>query len=196
MRVVTMPQSTAEESYFDSKLKEEIKAFFEGTTLEANDIVKYSKDYPFSLLRREAENHRFDIYYCPPGSPEFEEHGEYTLKVMDRKYLKETEPMRELLTEEHFEALAPGEKIYRVRGSGSRGLRVVGRMPGSNVYIILSDGEHLEYLYIPNNVQNSTYTNTRWFTGKYDSKKLGLVMLENIDKNRESIERIYIKDED
>ena len=196
MKVLTMANSTAEESYFDAKKKEEIKAFFEGANLEAGDLVQYNKDYPFNLLRREAENYRFDIYYCPPGTPEFDTHGKYTFRVEDRKYCVESGPMRELLTEEDFESLVPGDKIYKVI-HGARGLRVVGRMPGSNVYIILSDGEHLEHLYIPNHITKADGNKgVRWFIGKYDSKVVGAILLEAIDKKRESIERIYIKEDD
>jgi hypothetical protein len=205
MKVVVIPPSTAKVSYRDEEKMNEIKAFFESADLKAGDIVKYSVEYPFNLLRREAENFRFDIYYCAPGTPEFEEHGAYTFLVKDRMYKTSNGPFRELTTQEHFESLKHGDSIHRVVGTSSRGLRVVGRMPGSNVYLILSDGEHLEHLYIPNHISEGLSEtdksmhlgrSMRWFTGKYDSKIVGKVMLENNKHKAESIKRIYIKDED
>lgn len=194
MKVVTIPASNAEQSYFDTNLKKEIKAFFDTAELKAGDVVVYNKDYPFHLLRKEAENHRLDIFYCPKGSPEFKSHGEFTAKIEDRSYLVETGEMRELTTEEDFESLQVGEKIYKVV-NGARGLRVVGRMPGSNVYIILSDGEHLEHLYIPNHVASSARSGARWFTGKYDSKVVGEILLDALAKKKESIKHIYLKED-
>ena len=106
--------------------------------------------------------------------------------------------MKELKKRDDFLAIKNGEKITKVTSDKSRGLRLVGRMPGSENYLIFSDGEHLEHLYIHVNdekFENFHSKNIRWFSGKYDSKTIGQVMIENLNRRIESVKKIYFEDE-
>jgi len=98
--------------------------------------------------------------------------------------------MKQLTAEELFE-LKHGDKVYRWNGRDFRGLRYVGRMPGSQYSLIFSDGTYLTHLYI--DVRSNTF-HGKWYGGEYDSKIVGNLKIQLLEKAIESIKGIYLKD--
>lgn len=96
----------------------------------------------------------------------------------------------EKLNAEQLKSLKWGDKVYRWLGGDFRGLRYVGRMPGSDQYLIFCDGEYLTHLYIGRDGAFSY----DWYTGEYDSQFVGNLKLEKLRKEEESIRKIYFKD--
>jgi len=94
------------------------------------------------------------------------------------------------LTAKDLKALNYGDKVYRFNGHGTRGLRFVGFMPSSpECYLIFSDGEYLEHLYI--NQKDGSF-NGEWFGGEYDSYFVGELKLRKQIDGLISTKTIYL----
>ena len=108
--------------------------------------------------------------------------------------------MRELKTRAEFYELRNewGTQLHRYNGiEGSRSLRIVGPMPGSeHNYIILCDGEHTEHLYIGRDETAKDWKpKHRWFIGKYDSAFFGRMIIEDLQKRIKITEEVYMGQE-
>ena len=93
--------------------------------------------------------------------------------------------------------LEHGEQVWRSDGYSVRSLRFVGIMPGNPNYIILCDGEYLTHLYIsPKNDDDGEDYRGEWYSGEYDSKFVGEIMLKYHQEKIESIQSIYLKEDE
>lgn len=104
--------------------------------------------------------------------------------------------MKELKTRKDFKSLKRGEKIHKVYSDKERGFRVVGTMPKSENYLILSDGEHLEHLYL--HVDDEKFElyfdkSNMWFIGVYNSNQIGQSMLKNLERRIQIVKDVYLK---
>lgn len=109
--------------------------------------------------------------------------------------LFESDPVRQpdkltIMTRQDFMNLKPGNKVYKLSPHihTSRGLRYVGRIPGSLNCLVFSDGTHVEYMHVPED-----YKGRNWYFGKYDAKSMGTIVLEALNKQMETVKKVYFK---
>lgn len=106
--------------------------------------------------------------------------------------------MKELTTKEDFKQLKRGDRLHKINDKYI-GFDVVGTMPSNENYLILSDGESLEWLHLGNVKYNGKFRPTssnesgRWFVGEYDTEEVGKVMVDYIDRIAEKIKAVYLK---
>lgn len=93
------------------------------------------------------------------------------------------------LSKKDIEALTPGEVIFRIAHTKTpcRTFRVVGRIPNSDRYLVLSEGEHLETVFIP------TY-NGGIYGGTYDAEFVGRKIIEFLNKDIRDFSEFYMKE--
>jgi hypothetical protein len=101
-----------------------------------------------------------------------------------------------LMTAKDLKRLQHGDKVYRFENSTCRGLDYVGRMPRTERYLIFSDfepnfGVYLTHLYI--SPKDETFCG-EWYSGEYDSKFVGNLMIEELKTKVNRLEEIYIDD--
>jgi hypothetical protein len=86
-----------------------------------------------------------------------------------------------------------GEKVVRFLHGKTRSLRFVAIMPSCSNYLIFEDVEYLTHLHI--------YSNTgdfigEWYGGEYNSKFIGGLKIEYLERQIENTKSIYIDQQD
>lgn len=98
--------------------------------------------------------------------------------------------MKKLEAKDLFE-LKHGDRVYRWEGGNFRKLDFVAPMPKvGGGYLIFCDGEYLTHLFIDH---QGCYKG-EWYSGEYDSKFVGNLMIEGLQKRIESVKRVYLDD--
>lgn len=88
------------------------------------------------------------------------------------------------MTLEDFKALKFGDKVHQICNGKHRSYTYVGRMPQSpENYFILSDGEDLIHVY-----RTKLFG---WYSGKYDSKFVGELLIQFHQRAIERITKIH-----
>ena len=123
-----------------------------------------------------------------------EQLNDYVSKIAETTEF-ESDPVRQpdkliVMTRQDFMNLQPGNKVYKVMPQlhQSRGMRYVGRIPGCLNCFVFADGNHVEYMHVPED-----YNGKNWYFGKYDAKAMGTIVLERLNKEIETVKKVYFK---
>lgn len=95
------------------------------------------------------------------------------------------------LTGDELRTLKWGQKVFRFSHGKGRSLSFVGVNPTSENMLIFADGSYIETLYVSS--KDNTFSGT-WYIGTVDRVFIGHKIIEYLEKEKELVSRIYIKE--
>lgn len=93
------------------------------------------------------------------------------------------------LTSKDLSNLKYGDKVIKISQGKAHVLKFVSLIPNTKNYLIFSDGEHIEHLYIS---VDGRFSN-KWYKGDVDNETIAGELISWHEKQIKLIKKIYLK---